>query len=583
MTKNVYAGVVLLGLFAVLGTNLQARAQTPTVPPHFDHIVIIIQENRTPDNLFGGDPASPSTTCGGFNGFTQFIDLSNGGANAYASGGAACTFLSEVTSMNPGGGTHSNEDWQGQWDNGALDGACNPTTDKGVNCATAKGPYTYVEQSVTQPYLDIANNYAWANYMFQTNEGPSFPAHQFLFGGTSAPVWPTETYANYFVADNPTFSKSGCTDQAPNLEWVDPTGDPTFNYPTPTTLGVSAYECYDHNTMVTTQAGATGAVTPRIDKAGGNITWAYYAASKGIIWDAPEAVPQTCYGAYQAPTPGAPCSGTEYDHVRLPVTGNSAPIFDDIAGCKLQKITWVTPAEAWSDHPGSNPTPSAGPSWVADIIDAIGQSITNSSGACDYWTAEPTAIFVVWDDWGGFFDHVPPPYVARGTGTAPNFTCSTPNGNDWGCGYTYGFRVPMLVVSPYTKAGTVSGPLPAGYPPKWPPPYSGPYTANPYPNPCWIHDFGSILAFTEQNFYPARSRRIAPSGFVYADDNTFDTECNGTAAVPLWEFFNSSTILPFTAISAPYAPTYFETYTSKKQADGTYPTLQGPDADDDDQ
>jgi hypothetical protein len=140
----------------------------------------------------------------------------------------------------------------------------------------------------------------------------------------------------------------------------------------------------------------------------------------------------------------------------------------------------------------------------------------------------------------------------------------------------------MLVVSPYTKAGTVSGPLPAGYPPKWPPPYSGPYTANPYPNPCWIHDFGSILAFTEQNFYlpeAGRSHRLVSSTRTTI---RLTRSATGRRRFHCGEFFDSSTIIPFTAISAPYAPSYFETYTSKKQADGPYPTLQGPDADDDD-
>jgi phospholipase C len=571
-------GAVSAALFVVFIANLQsAHSQTYTPPPHFSHIVIIIQENRTPDDLFGGAPVAPSSKCGGFNGFTRFIDLANGGPNNY-SGHKGCSSLTKVKDLNTGGGTHSNKDWQGQWDNGAMDGACNPNTDPTANCGESSGPpnppYVYAEKNIVQPYLDMAENYGWANYMFQTNEGPSFPAHQFLFGGTSAPFWPTEKYADYFVADNPG-NASGCTKEDSTLNWVDPTGDPDFKYPTPISLDVNPYECYDRNTMVTTQKGPTGPVSPRIDKAGAAITWAYYTQSKGTIWDAPEADPQTCYGLYEAPAGNPPCSGSEFSHVILPGTGNgeSAPIFNDIAKCNLNKITWVTPDGVWSDHPGDLGSqkmgyPALGPSWVADIIDAIGESKTNSKGKCDYWSAEPTAIFVTWDDWGGFYDHVSPPAVLR---SKTPTKCTTANGKDWGCGYVYGFRVPLLVISPYTKAGTVSGPLsPTGtFPPPYPPP------------PQWTHDFGSILCFTEQNFYPAGSAHIAPRPYTYADGNTFDSMYMGQTVVPLWEFFNSPTILPFTEISAPYPASFFQNYYNTPNANGQYPTPTGADDDGD--
>jgi hypothetical protein len=126
--------------------------------------------------------------------------------------------------------------------------------------------------------------------------------------------------------------------------------------------------------------------------------------------------------------------------------------------------------------------------------------------------------------------------------------------------------VPLLVVSPFTTAGTVSGPIPANYP----------------PDPCWTHDFGSILAFTEQNFYPAGSQQIAPPGFTYADSNTLDATCNGVSAVPLWEFFNGA-FRGFTAITAPHPASFFENYYNTTNAAGVVPKPVGPDADDDDQ
>ena len=72
------------------------------------------------------------------------------------------------------------------YDGGRMDGAgdipCSGT------CATTP-QFKFVDNStgILDPYLELATQYGWANYMFQTNQGPSFPAHQFVFGGTSAP------------------------------------------------------------------------------------------------------------------------------------------------------------------------------------------------------------------------------------------------------------------------------------------------------------------------------------------------------------------------------------------------------------
>jgi len=87
---------------------------------------------------------------------------------------------------------------------------------------------------------------------------------------------------------------------------------------------------------------------------------------------------------------------------------------------------------------------------ITPIVNAIGQS--------SYWPN--TAIIITWDDWGGWYDHVAPPQVL--------VNCA-----QWGCGYVYGFRVPLIVVSPYALAAHV--------------------THTP-------HDFGSILKFIEETF-----------------------------------------------------------------------------------
>ncbi|MGC9989568.1 MAG: alkaline phosphatase family protein, partial [Terriglobales bacterium] len=108
-------------------------------------------------------------------------------------------------------------------------------------------------------------------------------------------------------------------------------------------------------------------------------------------------------------------------------------------------------------------TDGSGPSWVSSIINAVGYSpctdLVNGQ-PLTYW--QDTVILVTWDDWGGWYDHVhPPPLPAA----APAIASS----------YAYGFRVPLLVVSAYTPAGTVDN------------------------NTAGL-DFGTILKFIEEVF-----------------------------------------------------------------------------------
>ena len=95
----------------------------------------------------------------------------------------------------------------------------------------------------------------------------------------------------------------------------------------------------------------------------------------------------------------------------------------DVSNGKLRQITWVTPTWMNSDHPGTGS--NTGPQWVASVVNAVGQS--------KYW--DSTAIFIFWDDYGGWYDPEPPAYVDSGG---------------------LGFRLPMIIVSPYAKQGYVS-------------------------------------------------------------------------------------------------------------------------------
>jgi len=188
---------------------------------------------------------------------------------------------------------------------------------------------------------------------------------------------------------------------------------------------------------------------------------------------------------------------------------------------------------------------------VGDIVDAVGGGMAKSScnftGSGKYWTQEPTAIFILWDDWGGWFDHVPPPAVYTGTAT----TCPTNvQQNGWGCGYVYGFRVPLLVVSPYTGTPTQNGYT--GY-------VSGACggTGQPTcPNKVFpfVHDFGSILAFTENNF---NMPFVDGADKGYADFNAPDWGQQRNN-IPLSDFFRLSTGRSFVPITTLQPYWYFQ-------------------------
>jgi phospholipase C len=287
----------------------------------------------------------------------------------------------------------------------------------------------YVNPTDVQPYFQMAEQYTFADRMFQTNQGPSFPAHQFIISGTSAPSAPPTATSNLFAAENPANGgNAGCI--APPTETValvDPTGSESSKM----------YPCFEHATL-----------TDLLDAA--NISWRYYAPSAGSIWTGPDAIQHMC-GPNATPPNATACVGPDWTGTAPKVvvgqTQSKAQILTDIANNQLAQVSWVIPDGRDSDHASSNN--GCGPSWVTSIVNAIGTS--------QYWSN--TAIILTWDDWGGWYDHVAPTVVD--------------NGSSWGSGYVYGFRVPMVVMSPYAKPAYISH---------------------------VTHDFGSILKFIETTF-----------------------------------------------------------------------------------
>ncbi len=153
----------------------------------FQHVIVVVQENRTPDDMFQGLCTTP-TACstrpgpGQYNiQTTAWLDktgTTNPKAVPFGLGydmlHAHSAFVTECD-LNASGACLMD---------GFAHEECLPRAQK---CPT-KPAYAYIDNSkgAVQPYLDLVAGFGCGNYMFQTNQGPSFPAHQFLFGASSA-------------------------------------------------------------------------------------------------------------------------------------------------------------------------------------------------------------------------------------------------------------------------------------------------------------------------------------------------------------------------------------------------------------
>jgi len=406
------------------------------------HVVVIFQENRTPDNLFH-DPVL----------IANGADIANSGLN---SSGDTIPLL--PTSLSgPYDPSHYHHDFVAMYDDGRMDGANKIAVYCWGRepCPPPNPQFTYVQASDVGPYFQMAEQYTFGDRMFQTNEGPSFPAHQFIISGTSAPT----ATSNMFVSGEGN-GDVGCTAAAgARVGVIDSRGNDS----------ISIYPCFEHPTL-----------TDELDAKG--VSWRYYTPSVKV-WSGLNAIRHICQA--QTQNGQSVCTGRAWSNVVTP----PKQVLIDIADNELPEVSWVIPSLENSDH-AATCTSKGGPSWVAAIVNAI--------GASSYWSN--TAILITWDDWGGWYDHVPPPQVIN-------------DGSSWGSGYVYGFRVPLIVVSRYAKAGYISH---------------------------VTHDFGSILNFIEQVFG-------LPS-LGYADARADDlSDC----------FSLNQTPLEFQKVEAPLSAQYF--------------------------
>jgi phospholipase C len=421
-----------LGFFVFMFVGLCGNAQGQI--SSFEHIIVIVQENRTPDNMFYALCTAPGV-CSTNPTDAQYDIKTAGWLNAQSSTGVTKP-LPEPLADNYDMG-HRHLDFTALCDAAPGAAACSMDGEAANECETAPKPtcpvnggYHYVDNSTGILDSDIAlvTQYGWANHMFQTNQGPSFPAHQFLFGATSAPS-SADDHAGIFMSSDPfPFLNAGqttglCTAVAGTYVQLIEPGSSEGS-------GNTIYPCAEHTTLA-----------DLLTKAG--FTWRYYASSIAGIWNAPTAIRHIC-----VPRNGK-CRGAAW---QANDDANPADVFNDISNCNLRSVSWVTPSLANSDHAGSNS--GGGPSWVASIVNSVGSSTCTDASGLTYW--QTTAILVVWDDWGGWYDHVPPDIEAGVEGD-----------------YQMGFRVPLIFVSAYTAPHFIDNDR---------------------------YDFGSIARFIENNF-----------------------------------------------------------------------------------
>ncbi len=410
--------LVLVSLGAIL-----ADAQS------FQHIVLLVQENRTPDNLFQGLCGPGRKLC------PVPYDIQNFGINKAGNKVLLGPMPLGTTSYQD----HSHDGFVKMCNPDSTSNVCRMDGLPSTGCPfSPQCSYMFVNPSDVGPYLALAQQYGWANFMFQTNQGPTMPAHQFIFAGTSVATADDDAQA-IFISDNPdpNGEDGGClaplgetyyeiTPQSWPVQFQGLVNDP---------LGTL---CFSHATMATL-----------LDNHMPAISWKYYTVGPHSIATAPNWFRDICQpdSTYQT------CTGAEW---ASSVDLTPQDVFKDISNCKLRDMSWVIPSGQNSDHPG-DPESIGGPSWVASIVNAIGESPCQNPDGSSYWNS--TAILITWDDWGGFYDHEPPVLL------------SFPNQGEGD--NQYGFRVPLIVVSAYTPPGYVNNER---------------------------HDFGSILRFVEQNF-----------------------------------------------------------------------------------
>jgi phospholipase C len=239
------------------------------------------------------------------------------------------------------------------------------------------GQFVHVPHSESKPYWDMAHEWVLADKMFASQLDESFVAHQYIIAAQAQSS--VDVPFTYWGCGGPKSEKVQIINSYRKYDGVQ---RPCFDY---TTLG------------------------DELDKAG--LQWRFYTSKfrKPLsgLWSGYQAVRHIFRGP----------------DWKTNIITPQKQFLTDVRKGKLASMTWITPLCPDSDHPLCGG--GFGPSWVSSVVNAVGES--------KFWNS--TAIFIQWDDWGGLYDPVPPPF------------------KDYD---GLGFRVPLIVISPYAKPNYVS-------------------------------------------------------------------------------------------------------------------------------
>jgi len=351
------------------------------------HVVVIMQENRSFDSYFGTYP--------GADGIPEGVCVPDPLRER-------CQRPYHDTADRNAGGPHDHLDAVKDIDGGKMDGfvrqavegrrlACSAQVDAPTCSLAPKAPDVmgYHDWHEIPNYWSYARHFVLQDHMFESDTSWSLPAHLYMVSGWSAKCAkkgdPMSCRAAVQAPGSPPGDPQNTTGAVPDYAWTDLT-----------------YLLHKHH-----------------------VSWGYYVA-KG---DQPDCDDDAMFCApvpQNAKTPGIwnplPYFDTVRDDHQLSDIRPLQAFYAEARKGTLPSVSWITPAQAVSDHPPALIT--AGQAYVTGLMNTIMRSPD--------W--DSTAIFLAWDDWGGFYDHVSPPTVdAQG----------------------YGLRVPALVISPYAKKGFV--------------------------------------------------------------------------------------------------------------------------------
>ncbi len=387
------AGAVMLGLMPV-----SAALASPSEGIHnIRHVIIIMQENRSFDSYFGTYPGVAGIPAG-----VCVPDPLHG----------SCVAPFYDPSDENSGGPHGHEAFTADLDGGKLDGfvdeaeqgmhcastepSCSPCTNEssGTQCVDAMG---YHDARQIPNYWTYAENFVLQDHLFESASSWSWPEHVYTVSGWAAKC---ESYTD------------------PMSCFSAPEGPPD---PEPTNGKPNPYTGPDAISLPWTD------ITYLLHKDG--VSWAYYIF-EGDEPDCENNEAMTCEPVNQGPqTPSIWNPLVDFADVKeddqlgnVQSLSNFYTAVHDASECALPNVSWIAPNFKVSEHPPA--LISTGQAYVTTLINSIMRS------PC--W--DSTAIFLSWDDWGGFYDSVVPPDVdSEG----------------------YGFRVPGLVISPYAKTGYI--------------------------------------------------------------------------------------------------------------------------------